>query len=177
MNSPLGPQVNVPWLGPEPITSSCRASRHPVGVVEQDAGLKRVERGIVGHGVRIVVRDRGGFGDGDRDGGLVALGAAVGSEVGEGVGAEVVSRRGIGERAVGIERDRTAAQGGDRRLGYGREGQAGGVGVVEQHAGGRDRQRMVVHDGVCVVVGSGSPWVTPMNTVATLLTSMPSLAW
>ena len=85
--------------------------------------------------------------------------------------------RGIGERAVGIQRYRTALQRGHRRFGHGREGQARGVGVVEQHPGGGDRQRPVVYGGVDLVAGAGAPWVTARKTVATLLTSVPSLAW
>src|SRR5207302_473503 len=88
--------------------------------------------------------------DGDADGGLVAVEAAVVGHVGEGVGAVVVGGRRVGGRAVAVERQLAVGRAGHHGRGQRR---ALHVAVVAEHAGGADRQRRVLVGDVAVVVG------------------------
>ena len=67
-------------------------------------GIHR-QGGVLGRAVGIVGRGRGVVGGGDRERhcGRVRSQGAVAGPIGEGVGAVVVGRRGVGERAVGVQ--------------------------------------------------------------------------
>src|SRR4029453_17743736 len=79
-----------------------------------------------------------------------ALPISVACRLGEGVGGVVVGGGGVGERAVGVERQGAVRwAGGDG----GGERAAVGVAVVAEHPGGGPRQRRVLGGAVGVVSG------------------------
>ena len=89
-------------------------------------------------------------------GGGTAGGQPVGVVVGEAVRAHEVGRRGIGERAVAVERERAVCGAGDERRGQRRVVR---VGVVAQHAGLGDGQGGVLTGVIAVVVRHRRPGV------------------
>ena len=95
----VGQTATVPLVGRcrRGDRSACRR-RASVSLAEQGGG--RRQRGVLGGGGRVVDGDRGVVdgGDGDGDGGGGGAAVAVGDRVGEGVGADEVRRRGVGER-------------------------------------------------------------------------------
>src|SRR5205085_1158855 len=124
-----------------------------VGVVAQDARRAHGQRRVLGRRVAVVggrrrVVHRGdGQGDGGRRG---AVRVAVVGLVGEGVGAVVVGRRGVGEAAVGVERQRPVRRAADQ---HGRQCVPVHVRVVTKNPGGRQGEGRVLRGRVAVVGG------------------------
>jgi hypothetical protein len=92
----------------------------------------------------------GGDGDCNRRG-VAARGAVVGL-IRERYSAVEVRRRGVAERAVGLQRQRPAA---DRVDQNGRQRMRVGVRIVGQHAGRGDVQRLIFVDGIAIAVRYG----------------------
>src|SRR5205823_5715032 len=118
------------------------------------AGEGDRQRRVLGGGVAVVGRHRGVVdrGNGQGDGGHVAVQGTVVGLVGEGVAAVVVSCRRVRERPVGVQRQGAVRRAADQGGG---EGVAVHVGIVAQQAGGGDGQGRVLRGGVAVVGGNG----------------------
>src|SRR5207248_2616147 len=106
-----------------------------VGVVAEYPGGRHREGDVRAGPVRVVGRHGGGEREGD--GSDVGVGLAVVGLVGEAVGAGVIGGRGVGEAAVGVERE-TAVAGAAYH--HRRQGVPVHVRVVAEHAGGRHRE-------------------------------------
>ena len=123
-----------------------------VGVVGQDARGGDHEGRVLGRGVRVGHRDRGGIGGGhgQADGGGVRVDRPVVGLVGEAVGTDIAGRRDVADRAVGAQGEGAVADVGHQDRA---QGVAVGIGVVAEDARGGDRQGRVL--GGRVGVGHG----------------------
>ena len=116
MNEPSGLSVSVPCGGLAPRWSA--VSGLPLGLVSlaSTPGAGDGQRGVLWRRVAVVVGDRRLAGcavDGEADRGGVAVDDAVVGLVGEAVGAGEAGVGRVGERAVGVERQRAVGRAGD----------------------------------------------------------------
>ena len=146
--APFAATLTVPWVRIGHLGRG-QGVAVGVGVVGEDARGSDHEGRVLGGGVRVGHRDRGGIGGGhgQADGDGVRVEGPVVGLVGEAVGTDIAGRRDVADGTVGADRDRAVGRIGDLDRG---EGVAVGVGVVGQDARGGDDEGRVLGRGVRV---------------------------
>src|SRR5262249_14897859 len=122
-----------------------------VGGGREDAGGRNAEGGVVGGGVGVVRGGRGLVRDGQAHRGWRAHQGAVRRGIGERVAASESGIRSVGKRSAGIQSHRSVRRARNQRGCERVPGRVGGV--IGQHPGGRDIERLVVKDRVGVGIG------------------------